>query len=332
MTNNLLVSIITPTYNHEKFIGQCIESVLAQTYPYWEQIIIDDGSTDRTREIVSQFKDDRIKYLRQENIGIWRLKETYNKALSISQGELIAVLEGDDFWPPNKLEKQIPAFDKPDVVLSWGKVTQTTQDAKTLDTNPKNFKWFEHRKKEEVLRRLLLHNFISACTAMCRKVALLSVGGFQQPSQAMYVDYPTWLELSLVGEFKPVNEVLGFYRRHAGQISVIREIEMGKVNYQCALSFYHRLPQSMKTCIGMNIQELDDAYRYDTADMHFLFGRRNLLGRQWTEARDNFGQAMHQGTPYIKAKACAGIVCSYLKLDMEWIARLMRFPQLHDLV
>jgi glycosyltransferase involved in cell wall biosynthesis len=331
MTGNVLVSIITPTYNHEKFIGQCIESVLAQTYPNWEQIIIDDGSTDKTREIITGFKDDRIKYLKQDNIGIWRLRETYNKALQISQGELIAVLEGDDFWPPDKLEKQIPVFDKPDVVLSWGKATITNREGKTLYTNPKNFKGFENRRKEVVIKKLLRQNFISACTAMCRKDALLSVGGFQQPSQAMYVDYPTWLELSLIGELKPVNEVLGYYRRHSGQISIVREIEMGKVNYECALSFFHRLPQSMKTSIDLSMRELDDLYQYDTADMHFLFGRRNLLGGQWNEARDNFGVAMHLGTPYIRAKAFAGIACSYLKWDMEWIARLMHIPQLPDL-
>jgi glycosyltransferase involved in cell wall biosynthesis len=332
MTNNLLVSIITPTYNHEKFIGQCIESVLAQTYPYWEQIIIDDGSTDRTREIVSQFKDDRIKYLRQENIGIWRLKETYNKALSISQGELIAVLEGDDFWPPNKLEKQIPAFDKPDVVLSWGKVAYTNRDGKTLFIIPKNTKWFEHRQRDEVLRKLLLHNFMTACTVMCRKEALLSIGGFQQPSQALFVDYPTWLDLSQVGEFIPVNEVMGFYRQHGNQISVIWRMEMIKVQYQCAISFFHRLPQSTKTCVGLSVQELDDAFLYNMAELNFYFGWRKLLGHQWNEARDNFGQAMHQGTPYVRVKAIAGIACSYLKLDMEWIALLMRIPQLNDLV
>ena len=83
---NILVSIITPTYNHEKFIGKCIESVLAQSYPHWEQIIVDDGSNDGTEEIVASYNDERIKYIKQENKGIWRLKETYNKALKNSNG------------------------------------------------------------------------------------------------------------------------------------------------------------------------------------------------------------------------------------------------------
>ena len=70
MATDPLVSIITPTYNHENFIAQCLESVLSQSYVAWEQIVVDDGSTDRTREIISQYKDERIKYIHQANKGI----------------------------------------------------------------------------------------------------------------------------------------------------------------------------------------------------------------------------------------------------------------------
>lgn len=76
-----LVSIITPTYNHERFIDCCIESVLAQTYPYWEQIIIDDGSIDKTGEIISKYKDERIRYIRQDNVGIWKLAKTWKSVV-----------------------------------------------------------------------------------------------------------------------------------------------------------------------------------------------------------------------------------------------------------
>jgi len=116
-----MVSIITPTYNHERFIAQCIESVLAQSYPYWEQIIIDDGSTDRTSEIVARYRDDRITYTRQENRGIWQLSRIYNDALMRSKGQYIAILEGDDFWPPHKLERQMKAFEESNADISWGR-------------------------------------------------------------------------------------------------------------------------------------------------------------------------------------------------------------------
>lgn len=326
-----LVSIITPTYNHEKFIGECIESVLAQTYPHWQQIIIDDGSTDRTEDIIAQYKDKRIKYARQENVGIWRLSETYNRALEISQGELIAVLEGDDFWPPNKLEKQISAFNRPEVVLSWGKSMATNSMGKTLFLCHKNLNWLESRTGEELKRELIVHNFIIACTAMCRKDALQSIGGFQQPQQVPYVDYPTWLQLSLIGELKPVDEVLGFWRRHENQITATMLIDMAMAGNRCAMSFFQSLPQPLRASCGLGMKELQDRCMHNMAAMHFYAGRKSLLEHQWIEARKNFRQALLDGTPFLKAKAFAGIACSYLRLDMEWVALLMHKPCLGDL-
>jgi len=82
-----------PTYNHERYIRECIDSVLSQTYPDWKQIIIDDGSTDKTPEIISEYRDRRIRYLRQKNVGIFNLSKTYNRALKIAKGELIMLKE-----------------------------------------------------------------------------------------------------------------------------------------------------------------------------------------------------------------------------------------------
>ena len=74
--------------------------------------MIDDGSTDNTEYEVAKYHDDKIKYLKQENVGIWRLSETYNKALDMSKGDLIAILEGDDYWPSFKLEEQVKIFEE----------------------------------------------------------------------------------------------------------------------------------------------------------------------------------------------------------------------------
>ena len=108
-----LVSIITPTYNHEKYIGDCIRSAQDQTYTNWEMIIVDDGSTDNTFTIaqIAAASDDRIKVFTQKNVGIFRLGETYNFAFAQSKGEYIAVLEGDDVWLPEKLQWQVETME-----------------------------------------------------------------------------------------------------------------------------------------------------------------------------------------------------------------------------
>src|SRR5690349_3366859 len=122
LTSGPLLTIITPTYNHQDYIGQCVESVLRQTYSNWEQIIIDDGSFDNTASIISGFRDSRICLERQENQGPFELARTYNRALSLAKGELIAILEGDDFWPPDKLSALVPAFLDNNIVLAYGAV------------------------------------------------------------------------------------------------------------------------------------------------------------------------------------------------------------------
>ena len=115
-----LVSIITPTYNHEKYIGDCIRSALAQTYQNWEIIIVDDGSTDNTPGIIRGFNDSRIKYIRQDHQGGSQLSSIYNTALRQAKGDLVAILEGDDFWPPDKLAVQTPYFDNQNIIMAYG--------------------------------------------------------------------------------------------------------------------------------------------------------------------------------------------------------------------
>jgi len=104
-----LVSIMMPAYNAGKYIGRAIESVLAQTYENWELIIIDDCSTDNTYEIAASYKDPRIRILRQEqNMGVGSSR---NDALSASRGQWVAVLDADDEWLPQRLERLIKETD-----------------------------------------------------------------------------------------------------------------------------------------------------------------------------------------------------------------------------
>lgn len=102
-----LVSVIMPAYNAEKYIGEAVASVCAQTYENWELLILDDGSADRTVEIAESYaqQDARIQVLRNpQNMGVAR---TRNRGFDLAQGEWIALLDSDDRWRAQKLEKQL---------------------------------------------------------------------------------------------------------------------------------------------------------------------------------------------------------------------------------
>jgi glycosyltransferase involved in cell wall biosynthesis len=102
------VSIIMPTYNRAGYIRETIESVRRQTYANWELIIVDDGSEDDTEEVVSQFKDERIKFLKAGRVAInGRIK---NIGLTQATGDLFAFIDSDDLWSETKLEKQVRAM------------------------------------------------------------------------------------------------------------------------------------------------------------------------------------------------------------------------------
>lgn len=101
-----LVSVITPVYNGERFVGQTIESVLAQTYPHWEMLIVNDGSTDNSETIVCRYanQDPRIHYFYQSNKGSASAR---NHGLHEAKGRYIVFLDADDYWDSTFLEEQL---------------------------------------------------------------------------------------------------------------------------------------------------------------------------------------------------------------------------------
>lgn len=103
--NNVLISVITPAYNSERFLAQCIESVLNQTHKHVEHLVVDDGSTDRTEDIARSFP--QVKYKFQPNQGVASAR---NAGLEQVTGNFIAFLDADDLYRPKKLEKQLEAL------------------------------------------------------------------------------------------------------------------------------------------------------------------------------------------------------------------------------
>ena len=107
------VSVVIPTYQHAHFVAQAISSVLSQTYCDLEVIVVDDGSTDDTQEIVAGFGEQIRVVQHEKNSG---LSAARNTGIQLSRGEYVAFLDADDIWLPEKLEKQIPLFERDESV------------------------------------------------------------------------------------------------------------------------------------------------------------------------------------------------------------------------
>jgi len=134
--NSSLVSIITPSYNSEKYISETIESVLTQTYSNWEMLIVDDMSTDDSPQIIDVYakQDKRIKLIRsKQNMGSAKAR---NRAIKEATGEYIAFLDSDDIWLPNKLEKQLTRMQHNNIYLSYSAYYTINDRGETLSLFP----------------------------------------------------------------------------------------------------------------------------------------------------------------------------------------------------
>lgn len=128
MKDKVMVSIIMPAYNADKYIAETIESVVNQTYNNWELLVIDDGSIDSTSEIVKSFSDDRIILVQQKNGGV---SSARNKGVDLSKGRYITFLDADDVLPPNSLKVRVEYLERnSDIDLVDGNIRIKDTDMK----------------------------------------------------------------------------------------------------------------------------------------------------------------------------------------------------------
>ena len=320
-----MISIITPTYNHEKFIGQCIDSVLAQTCRDWEMIIIDDGSTDGTGDVARMYKDERIRYVRQENKGIGRLSETYNAALSMAKGDCIAILEGDDYWPPDKLESQAGDFRDKDVVLSFGYTQIVTHDGMPVKLIPPKDFPSEAKTNEPIGRASLymmnpsIFTYTFPVSVMMRKETLCRIGGFQQPSYLPLVDYPTFLCLTLEGRFAFHEKILGFWRRHGESAT--------KSRFYLIVDGVHKHIKSFQSKNSVRLPLTDKEKRWIDSEWDqfeamrcLTLGRWHMVDGEWSKARTVFRKGLPLSHKFMLSMSLkSGILLSYIHLNMEFL-------------
>src|SRR5262245_15171525 len=213
------VSIIMSAYNGEQYIAEYIKSVIDQTYKDWELIVVDDGSTDQTRNIVLEFQktENRIKYFFQKNSGQGKAR---NAGIERSQGEWIAFLDQDDLWVEDKLKLQIEVIHKTvvDVVFSNGFMFHD----KDIYNESATFLVEDGRfEGQEMIDRLFIQNRIPILTALVRKKLLEKIGLIDDDLTIKNCDdYDLWLRLAEHGaSFIGMPESLARYRLHHQQAS-----------------------------------------------------------------------------------------------------------------
>ena len=217
--NQPLVSVIIPAYNAEKFITKTLESILSQTYQNIEVLVVDDGSTDTTAEIVKSFgqKDSRIILLQQSNAGVAAAR---NLAIQKSQGEYIAPIDADDIWYPHNLEKQVECLTSSapsvGVVYSWS-VDINEQDLLTGG-------FYNSTIAGEVYPALVYKYFIgNASSSMIRRICFDKIGGynckFKLENAQGCEDWELHLRIAEHYQFKVVPEYLVCYRQIASSMS-----------------------------------------------------------------------------------------------------------------
>jgi len=184
------VSIILPTYNRCHFLLQAIESVLNQTFKDFELIIINDGSTDETKEFLKTIKDRRVVIINQKNAG---LTKSLNKGLKIAKGEFIARIDDDDVWiDSKKLEKQIDFLTThPEYVLCGGGAIVIDEKGKEL------FRWLLPETDKKIREKILFQNQIIHSSVVFRKIPNF----FYSEELKVAQDWEFWLRLGKVGKF-----------------------------------------------------------------------------------------------------------------------------------
>lgn len=204
------ISVIIPAYNRVNYLREAIESVLAQTYEKYEILVIDDGSTDNTRELVNNYAD-RIRYIYQDNKGPSAAR---NSGIKNANGDLIAFLDSDDIWHTDKLAQQVAAFDGDPslgIVATGYEVIDTKYQIQSVNILKKG-------ELKDIRNNHLYKNFFPTPTVMIKKKCFEKVGFFNETLQ-FAEDWEMWLRVMADFNFGYISRPLTKVRVHPVSIT-----------------------------------------------------------------------------------------------------------------
>lgn len=241
-----LVSVVIPTYNHARFLGRALQSVLNQTYPNWEVIVIDNHSTDNTDEVLASVTDLRIACIKINNNGV--IAASRNAGIRAARGDWIAFLDSDDWWTIDKLQ----------VCLDWisDKVDLVYHDLEIVSEQPRHFR-SKIIKSWQVITPVVIDlmkrgNAIATSSVVVRKKILMQLNGMNESRDMVAAeDYNTWLRIAqLTNGFRYVSNRLGFYQLHNQGVSR-KDISMPVQH--AAAEFVNLLSQQQKQRFQANL-------------------------------------------------------------------------------
>ena len=217
---NPKVSVVIPTYNRAHLIGRAIKSVLNQTYQDFEIIIVDDGSTDNTEEVVKSFNDERIRYIQHKKSR--GSAATRNTGIKASKGKYIAFQDSDDEWLLGKLQKQMEIFKNAEK-----KVGVVYTGFWRIENGKKIYipSFKVKQKKGDIHKEILKGNFISPQTTVVKKECFHVSGMFDEQLVSRH-DWELWIRISKKWHFEFIDEPLVNVYRTPDSISVTQKVAL----------------------------------------------------------------------------------------------------------
>ncbi len=286
------VSVIIPTYNHGRFIGEALESVLAQRYQDFEVIVVDDGSTDGTRALVAAYAP-RIRYHFQPHAGAASARNT---GLRMSSAPYVAFLDSDDTWAPEKLALQVVYLDAhPQFGAVFTSYLVTDEEGKPLGVEPRRFPY-----TQSPFENLLIWPYGSMHVAVVRRACLERVGGFDE-TLAIAEDWDLWLRVSQQCGLANLDQPLATYRQSAGSTS-------RGTQRQQAPAMFRRV--------------VDKVFADPARLQHLSRGEVNRLQRRAYASLEITVALMLQGSPWPHIRAAARLSPSVVGLRWRAVAFL----------
>jgi len=211
--NSPTVSVVMSVYNGQEFLSEAVESILGQTFRDFEFVVIDDGSADRTAEILAAFaaRDGRLRVLRHENKG---RTASLNVGISLAQGKYIARMDADDVALPHRLDEQVDFMERhPEVGLLGGVVEMINAQGQILHVTQPPL------QDSEIKKAMLHYNPMCHPTVLIRKHIALEAGGYRMAFSESE-DYDLWLRISERSRLANLSKPILQYRLHPGQASL----------------------------------------------------------------------------------------------------------------